>query len=246
MRTLILAEARRFARHPALWPIPVVVAVTSALDSATAGRNAAYWVGTLFTAIAFFGPIFVLFAANLVAGGARRGHAEATLEATPTPDPARTWAMALGVALPLLAAGILVTAAMGIVDAIYNLHLYGLGELAQFPLVLTGAGLLGVLGARWLPFTGGVLIVFVAATIGALVVFGRFDAGLWWMWWTTAEPPEGSHPSPGTPWLHAVYLLGLCTCACVAAAYRHRRTQLVRVGGPVLVVTLVVGWLQLL
>src|SRR5689334_9515894 len=83
-------EARRLARHPVLWPLPVVIAVTSALDGASGGRTIGYWYGTIFVAIAFFSPMFVLLAANLVASGARRSRAEEILDVTPTTDTRRT------------------------------------------------------------------------------------------------------------------------------------------------------------
>jgi hypothetical protein len=105
------------------------------------------------------------------------------------------------------------------------------GELAQLADRPRRAGLLGVLGARWLPFTGGALITFVASTLGALVVFRRFDSGIWWMWWSTSANFEDAPPVPvpGEPWLHAAYLAGLCACATVAAVYRDR-TQRTRPG----------------
>ena len=243
-------EARRFARHPVLWLVPVVVAVTSALDSASAGRDAGYWYDTIFVAVAFFGPIFVLFAANLVASSARRSGTEEMLRVTPTTDTRRTWATTLGVALPLAAAGAVAVGAMALVDGFNDIppgDLLTAGELAQLPCVLAGAGLLGVLGARWLPFAGGALVTFVAATLGAVVVFGRFDSGIWWMWWTTATTFEDQAPVPGEPWLHAAYLAGLCTCATVAAVYRDRAQwpRLAVVGVPVMAATLVLGRLQL-
>ena len=51
---LIGKEVRHFARHPVLWLIPPIVVVTASLDAASAGRNAAYWYGTIFVAVAFF------------------------------------------------------------------------------------------------------------------------------------------------------------------------------------------------
>jgi hypothetical protein len=249
---LIGKEIRHLARHPVLWLIPVVVAVTSAADGASDGRTAGYWYGTIFVAVAFFGPILVLFAANLVASGARRSRAEEMLEVTPTTDTRRTWAMCLGIALPLAATGAIAAGAMALMDSVYHIPAKDLqtgGELAQLPFILAGAGLLGVLAARWLPFTGGVVIVFVAATLGALIVFGRLSSGIWWMWWST-ETTIGERrvvPVSGEPWLHAAYLAGLCACAAVAAVYRDRTrwTRLALVGGPLLVATLAVGWLQL-
>jgi len=247
---LIGREARRLARHPITWLIPVIVVTASALDSASGGRTAGYWYGTIFTGVAFFGPIFVFFAANLVASNARRSRAEEILSVTPTTDTRRTWAMSLGIALPLAGAGAAGVGAMALVDSLYDIppdDLMSAGELAQLPFVLAGAGLLGVLAARWLPFPGGALITFVAATLGALVLFRRFDSGIWWMWWTTGAPIEGQEPVPGRPWPHAAYLLGLCACATVAAVYRDRTqwTRLVLVGVPVVAATLAVGWLQL-
>lgn len=247
---LIGRESRRFVRHPVLWLIPVIVVAAAAADSASDGRTAGYWYGTIFTALAFFGPIFVLFAANLVAGNARRSRAEETLSVTPTTDTRRTWAMCLGVALPLAAIGAFGVAAMALIDRVNDIppdQLMTAGELAQLPFVLAGAGLLGVLAARRLPFTGGILITFAGATLGGVVLFGRFDSGIWWMWWTTETTFNGRSPVPGDPWLHAAYLFGLCVCAAVAAVYRDRpqRTRLALIGLPVLAATLALGWLQL-
>jgi hypothetical protein len=250
MSTLIGQEARHLVRHPVLWLIPPVVVLTSSLDAATAGRNASYWYGTIFVAVAFFAPLIVLFAANLVASSARRSRAEEMLNVTPTTDARRTLAMCLGIALPLAAVGAVAAAGMALIDSVNDIRpedVQTAGELAQLPFILAGAGLLGVLGARWLPFTGGALITFVAATLGALVVFRRFDSGSWWMWWSTTTGFEEAPTVtvPGEPWLHAAYLAGLCACATIAAVYRTQRTRLALVGGPVLAATLALGWLQL-
>jgi hypothetical protein len=252
LASLIGKEVRHFARHPVLWLVPPAVVITSSLDGASAGRNAGYWYGTIFVAVAFFGPLIVLFAANLVASSARRSRAEEMLRVTPTPDTRRTWAMCLGIALPLAAVGAVAAGAMALIDGAYDIPPDAVlrpGELAQLPFILAGAGLLGVLGARWLPFTGGALITFVASTLGASVVFRRFDSGSWWMWWSTSTAFEEAPPATvsGDPWLHGAYLVGLCACAVIAAVYRDRTqwTRLALVGGPVLAATLVLGWLQL-
>jgi hypothetical protein len=245
------SEVRHFARHPVLWLIPPIIVVTTSLDAATAGRTAGYWYGTIFVAVAFFGPLIVLFAANLVASRARRSRAEEMLGVTPTADTRRTVAMCLGIALPLVVLGATAAGAMALIDNLDDIppdQLLTAGELAQLPFILGGAGLLGVLAARWLPFTGGALIIFVASTLGASVVFRRFDSGIWWMWWSTSTAYEEAPPAlPGNPWLHAAYLFGLCACATVAAVYRDRTqwTRLALVGAPVLLATLALGWLQL-
>jgi hypothetical protein len=224
--------------------------VTASLDGASAGRTAGYWYGTIFVAVAFFGPIIVLFPANLVASSARRSRAEEMLQVTPTTDTRQTWAMCLGIALPLAGIGAIAVGAMALIDSLNDIppeDLLTAGELAQLPFILAGAGLLGVLGARWLPFTGGALITFVAATLGGTTVFRRFDSGIWWMWWSTSTTFEGVPYVPGEPWLHAAYLFGLCACAAVAAVYRDRIqwTRLALVGVPVMAATLALGWLQL-
>ncbi|GIH03847.1 hypothetical protein Rhe02_19140 [Rhizocola hellebori] len=249
---LIGREALRLARHPLLWLVPVIVIVTTALDSASNGRTAGYWYGTIFVAVAFFSPLIVLFTANLVASSARRGRAEETLNVTPTTDTRRAWAMSLGIALPLAATGAIAAGAMALVDSLNDIppaQLQTAGELAQLPFILAGAGLLGVLAARWLPFAGGVLITFIMSTLGALVAFRRFDSGTWWMWWSTSATLEDVEAPavPGEPWLHAAYLAGLCACAIIAAVYRDRTQwkRLALIGGPVLVATLALGWLQL-
>jgi hypothetical protein len=245
---LIGRETRRLLQHPVLWLVPVVVAVTAAADSASDGRNAGYWYVTIFIAVAFFGPIIVLFAANLVASGARRSRAEEMLQVTPTSDTRRTWAMSLGIALPLGGIGAIAAAAMAVISSLNDIPAedqMNAGELAQLPLVIAGAGLLGVLAARWLPFAGGVLITFLVATLGGLVAFRRIHGGTWWMWWTTGMTFEGWTPVPGRPWLHVAYLTGLCACAAIAAVYRCQGRRLVLVGGPVLAATLVLGGLQL-
>ncbi len=243
-------EAGRLARHPVLWLVPVTLVATTAVESPSEGRNAGYWYSTIFVAVTFFGPLITLFAANLVATSARRSRAEEMLEVTPTSDTRRTWAMCLGVALPLAATGALAAVVMALIDGAYTIppaDRYPGGVLAQLPFVLVGAGLLGVLAARWLPFTGGVLVTFAVFVPGTGVVFHRFDTGVWWIWWTTTKQFADRPPGPGQPWVHAAYLAGLCACAAIAAVYRDRTrwTRLALTGGPVLAATLVLGWLQL-
>jgi hypothetical protein len=243
-------EARRIARHPVLWLVPAVVVAATAVETPSGGRTAGYWYGTIFVAAAFFGPLLVVFAANLVASNGRRSRAEEMLSVTPTTDTRRTWAMCLGIALPLAGIGAISAGAMAFIDSLYDIppeDLLTAGELAQLPLILAGAGLLGVLAARWLSFTGGVLIIFIAATLGALVIFRRVDSGIWWMWWSTSTTFEDVPPVPGEPWLHAAYLFGLCGCATVAAVYRDRTqwTRLALIGAPLVAATLTLGWLQL-
>jgi hypothetical protein len=139
---LIGREARRLARHPVLWLVPAVVIVTTAVETASGGRTAGYWYGTIFVAVAFFGPIIVLFAVNLVASSARRSRAEEMLNVTPTTETRRAWAMSLGIALPLAGIGAIAAGAMALIDSVNDIppeDLLTAGELAQLPFVLAPA-----------------------------------------------------------------------------------------------------------
>jgi hypothetical protein len=158
--------------------------------------------------------------------------------------------MCLGIALLLAGIGAIAAGAMALIDSVNDIPAQDVltaGELAQLPFVLAGAGLLGVLAARWLPFPGGALIIFIVATLGATIVFRRFDSGVWWMWWSTSTTFEDVPPVPGEPWLHVAYLAGLCACATIAAVYRNRTqwSRLALIGVPLLAATLALGWLQL-
>jgi len=248
--SLALRETIRLARHPVLWLTPIIAVPVLGLDGLTAGQSASFWYNVIFAIVAFLGPMVMLFAANMVASGERRVRAEEMLGATPMTDIQRTLAMCLGTALTLGSVGAVGAVALSMIsDRASDIpadELLTAGELAQLPFILAGAGLLGVLAARWLRFSGGALITFVVFVLGALNLFPRFDTGAWWMWWSTSTSFERP-PIAGDPWLHAAYLAGLCTCAMVAAVYRDRTqwTKLVAVGAPVLAATLAVGWLQL-
>src|SRR5262249_31368712 len=145
---LIGQEARRLVWHPLLWLVPVVVAVATALETPSKGRTAGYWYGTIFVAVAFFRPLIVVFASNLVPSGARRSRAEEMLSVTPATDTRRTLAMCLGIALPLAGIGAIAAGAMALIDNFNYVapeDMQSAGELAQLPFILAGAGLLGVL-----------------------------------------------------------------------------------------------------
>jgi hypothetical protein len=248
--SLTRREARRLARHPVVWLTPVIAVPAMGADMISAGASADYWYNVIFAIVAFLGPMVVLFAANMVASSERRVRATEMLGVTPMTDVQRTLAMCLGIALALGSVGAVGAGAMSLLDErvgdIPPEELLTTAELAQLPFILAGAGLLGVLAARWLRFPGGALVTFVVFVIGALNVFPRFDTGTWWMWWSTSATFERT-PVAGDPWLHTVYLAGLCACAVVAAVFRDRTqwTKLAVVGAPVVAATLAVGWLQL-
>lgn len=255
-RVLSLAgrEARRLARHPTLW-LPLAIAMAGwGIAAVNISFDAGTWYATIFPTVATLAPIVAIFAANMVASGARRVRAEEMLSVTPMSDTERTLAMCLGVALTLSVIG----TAGALVLSLIAADGYGsidtepqtAGELAQIPPILAGGGLLGVLTARWLRIPGAALVTFVIFVLAGRFAFVRLDAetGTWWFWWSTWPGIlyEGPRP-PGDPWWHAAYLVGLCACVTIAAVYRDRAhwPKLAAVGLPVAAVTVLLGWLQL-
>jgi hypothetical protein len=245
-------EARRLARHPALW-LPLAIAMGAwGITAVTVGFDAGTWYAAVTPMVATLAPIVAIFAASMVASSARRVRAEELFGAAPMSDTDRTLAMCLGVAITLGVIGtagalaLWLIAANGSIDA----EPQTAGELAQLPLIVAGGGLLGVLTAHWLRFPGAALVTFAIFVPAGRFAFDRLDAetGPWWFWWSTWPGIlyEGPRP-PGNPWWHAAYLVGLCACVAVAAVYRERRhwPKLAAVGLPVVAVTVLFGLLQL-
>ena len=236
LSTLVVCEARRLARHPALWlPLAVALAGVAKAAVSSARFQAGSWYAGVFVTIAMIGPIVAIFAANLVASNARRTRAEEMLSVTPTADTERTLAMCLGVALTLAGIGCVTAFGMAFIAAGGSLgtgEMLAAGELAQIPVILAAGGLLGVLTARWLRFPGAVLVAFAVFVIGVLVFDRAGSETRWWLWWYTATPMDSlaaditSQPlrpaSAAQAWWHTAYLVGLCACLAVAAVYRGR------------------------
>jgi hypothetical protein len=252
-------EARRLARHPALW-LPLAVAAASLVSTALTGNHfsAGSWYAGIFVMAAMLGPAVAIFAANLVASSARRTGADEMLRVTPMADTERTLAMCLGVAFTLGAIGTATALAMSLLASDPSVGPQGLltdGELAQIPAILALGGLLGVLTARWLRFPGAALVTAAVFAVGAVALapVGN-QTGTWWIWWYTTTPMEGltsEEPflseAPGYHWWHTAYLVGLCACAAVAAVCRDRVhwPKLAALGLPLATLTAAFGWLQL-
>ena len=249
-------EARRLARHPALWLVPVATVAIAVAEAPGVAHPAQFWYLNVFLTVASLGPAVAIFAANMVASGARRARSEEVLGVAPMPDTERTLALCLGVALTLGgigAGGVVVMSLIAANGQMEPSSTQTAGELAQIPPILVGAGLLGVLTARWLRFPGAALVTFVVFVVAGFLVFRSMgnEIGTWWFWWSTSFPMgEFLYEGPelgGNAWWHAAYLVGLCACATVAAVYRDRSqwAKLVGVGLPVAAATVMVGLLQL-
>ena len=247
--TLARREARRTVRHPVnlvLLAYFLVLGGVQAVDSGLSANEAVPDFVRLL-GLLWLGPA-TFFTANLIASSARRAHVESQLAATPTTEQARTLATCLGVLGPTAAAA-------GVAVVVWLLEHSGgaptgvqsPAELAVIPLCVLGGGLLGVAAARWLPWRGAPLIVFVAVFAWVVAVLDRGDLRWTAPWSMTTAYSNELWPGGGShPW-HAVYLLGLALLAGVAALLRHPsyRRPLLMLGAVLLVGTVAAGVAQL-
>ena len=211
------------------------------------------WVSNLRIQSADAGFVFLLGAAgtliasNLATLRGRRHGTEELFGATPAPPGARTGGHLLAVAWPTALAFLLLSVVLG--AAIVLRDAFGrpdLPDLAVGPLMVAGAGVLGVLLARWAPspVAGPVACVAIAALELFLTSPAMLDNGLrWTAFWQSAADID---IQPGRPsgW-HAVYLVGLVAMASVGALLRHGwRRPLVVAGATAVAVVSVSVWAQ--
>jgi hypothetical protein len=247
--TLAGREGRRIVGHPITLVLlgyfvvlGVLTAITSRLSAGPAIHLALLLIGLL-----WFGPA-TFFAANLVASSARRAHVESQLAAAPTDESQRTLAVLAGVLVPTaVAAGFAAVLALVEHSGIALDRVQGPGELAAVPLCALGGGLLGVAVARWLPWRGMPLVVMFALIAWAVAVMNR--GALWWIApWTMSPVYYGNDAmGAGSHGWHAVYLLGLCGLAAIAALLRYpaHRRLLLALGALAGIVTLTAALAQL-
>jgi hypothetical protein len=247
---LAAPEAWRIVRHPvALAGLTLhLVLFASVADN---GPRDAFEV--ISTASTFFYGVFVFFAANLVATRIRREGSRELLAPLAAGEHERTLALCLASLGPTLL-NVVVTAA-----GYLMLELRGLFEvhatfwhLAQGPLTVLGAALLGVMVARWAPYPGMALVVMVAmfawniwlsndaggdgGLLGTYVSWAVYGPGTAWY---------GLHP--GSPAWHAAYLAALCGMAAAGAVLRTspRPWRVLPVGAVLTAAAVVTGWAQL-
>ena len=191
-----------------------------------------------------------LIAANLAAVRARRDGAEELYGVTPPPAVARTGGQLLALLWPAAASLVIPGAALA------RAHLWAepfgaldYAEAAVGPLLVAGAGGLGVLLARWLPSPVAAPLACVAIAVFELTWNGGFVAHSGWRWMAFWLQSAGEFPSdllPGRPagW-HAVYLTALVVAAAVGAMLRHGLTRRLGVVGAIVVsVAAVSAWAQ--
>jgi hypothetical protein len=262
-------EARRMLRHPAYWFGLAWLAFLSTnltLD-VIHGReeiwNAVYG-GTMLGICLLYAPLTVI-SANRVAAATFRRRVREPLDVTPVDARQRT----IGTILGLLRGPVLVgVAAMVIMSVVAPLTapkagdpangIYGRGVLEhlQVPVLVLGAGLLGIALARWVPLPGALPLVVLILVEGTAGLYAPADANgvvhapTWfapWITWAAENAGLASDHPLGQEMWHLAYLLGLSVLAGVAALLRTpgRRSALWTTAAITVTVTALAGWQQL-
>ncbi len=252
-------EAGRMLRHPAylaaLGFTALVVGQWIARESGLHRPAPAVYMILEFGFTFCYAPMTIV-AVNRVARSTMRHGLPDQLRSTPVDLRARTVALCAGVALG--------PAALAVVASVVALTLSpyadaattgegggylgrGAAALVQLPVLTLGAGLLGILIARWLPYPGALPLVFLV-TLMVVTASGQPLAWFkpWHLWYGATDGSTGELPAAQDAW-HAVYLLGLGALALLAALWRTPgpRRALAAAGVVALAVTAVAGIAQL-
>jgi len=262
-------EAPRMLRHPAYllglaWL--ALIATNLTLD-VVHGReqiwNAVY-VSTMLAVCLLYAPLTVI-SANRVAAATFRRRVREPLDTAPVDARQRT----IGAILALVRGPVLVGVAGMVVMSIAAPltaptagnpanGIYGRSVLEhlQVPVLVLGAGLLGIALARCVPLPGALPLVVLILFEGTAGLYAPADASgvvhapTWFVPWITwAAENAGlasAHPLGQEMW-HLGYLLGLSVLAGVAALLRTpgNRRGLLITATVAIVVTGVAGWQQL-
>jgi hypothetical protein len=262
-------EARRMLRHPAYWFGLAYLALLSTYRTIDVVRgredvwNAVYGI-TLVAVCLLYAPLTII-SANRVAAAVFRRRVREPLDAAPVDARQRT----IGVILGLLRGPVLVgVAAMVIMLVVAPLTapkagdpangIYGRGVLEhlQVPVLVLGAGLLGIALARWVPLPGALPLVVLTLWFGTSALYAPADANgvvhaptwfaPWIVWAAENAGLARNQPLVQEMW-HLVYLLGLSVLAGVAALLSTpgNRRGLWTTAAIAVIVTGLAGWQQL-
>jgi len=242
-------EAWRIVRHPiALAGLGLHFLIFAAI--ADNGPRDAFEV--LSTGSTFFYGVFTYFAANHVATRTRRSGSAELLAPLPAGEHERTLGLCLAALGPMLlnclgnGAGYLVLEARGL----FEVH-PTFWHVAQGPATVLGAGLLGVMVARWAPYPGAALVVMVGMFAWNIWTSNDgADGGLLgtYVSWAVYGPGNawyGVHP--GSPAWHVAYLVALCAMAAAGAVLRTtpHRWRVLALGAAATACAVAAGWAQL-
>ncbi|MBA2767806.1 MAG: hypothetical protein H0U35_01485 [Sporichthyaceae bacterium] len=244
-------EARRLVAHPAYLVGAFVIVPTMGL-SAVAGASfpsaRQVFDFVVNVQLVWYGLVSLL-AAGLVASLARRSRAEEVLESQPAGPGTRAAARCLAVLLGPATLSVVLTGGVWLLERSQDqpFGTFTGAELAQVPFVVLGAGLLGVLAARWMRWRGGLLVALVGTVVATGWVLGQGRFG-WLAPWTTSRTLlDDDDFADGSQLWHAAYLALLCGLAFVAVCLSDavRKVPLVALSAVVAGLAAFVGWAQL-
>jgi hypothetical protein len=262
-------EARRMLRHPAYWFGLAYLLWFSAyrVIDVVRGRDE-FWnvvYGTTLIAVCMVYAPLTVISANRVAAAAFRRRVREPLDAAPVDARQRIIGAILGLLRgPVLVgvAGMLIMSAMAPFtstdtdDPANGIYGRGLLEHLQVPVLVLGAGLLGIALARWAPVPGALPLVMLTLWIGVQGMYAPADANgvvhaptwfaPWIVWVAENAGLARDHPLGPEMW-HLAYLSGLAVLAGVAALLRTpgSRRGLAVTAVIAVIVTALAGWQQL-
>ncbi|WP_433723102.1 hypothetical protein ACQP2Y_45820 [Actinoplanes sp. CA-051413] len=262
-------EARRMLRHPAYWfgLAWLALLVAGLTIDVARGReeigNAVY-AATLLAVCLFYAPLTVI-SANRVAAATFRRQVREPLDAAPVDARQRTIGAILGLLRGPVLVGVAGMLVMSIVapftapapgDPVNGIYGRGVLEHLQVPVLVLGAGLLGIALARWVPMPGALPLVMLTLWFGVQGLYAPADAGgvvhapTWfapWIMWAAENVGLAPDHVLGQEMWHLAYLLGLSVLAGVAALLRTpgNRRGLWIIAAIAVLVTGLAGWQQL-
>jgi hypothetical protein len=258
-------EARRMVRHPA-YPIGLIyiaVFVVAAMTEADPPPLINMVYITLFLSLFLIYAPVTIIVANRVAAATYRRRVREVLDGTPVRSRERTAGVMLGLLRGPVLVGLAGAAVLFLLQQFTSADVPGNNrvfpragwEYLQLPVLVLGAGLLGIAVARWLPWPGVMPVVVLIVWIGTIAMY-PYTAGtvaparawfaLWPVWAASENGMLPRQPLDREMW-HLVYLLGLGCLAGIAALLRTDgpRRGLWFVAAGAAVVTGLAAWLQL-
>lgn len=190
-----------------------------------------------------------LIASNLAALRSRRHGTDQLYASLPAAEPARTGGHLLAVtAAALAAAGLVVFLVAGEALLAVTVGAPDLAEMAVGPLLVAGAGALGVLLGRWAPTPVAAplacvaIALFQGSTTDPALLTGGWRTLAFWTY--PGDLPFELLPDRRPAW-HALYLAALVAMAAVGALLAHGlRRPLVVAGAVAVSVVAAAAWVQ--
>jgi hypothetical protein len=243
--SLARREAGLLLRHPG-FGVGLVLSLVGYWVAASGERGTA--VVLPFSSSLALAPLLLawagLVAVNLGALRARRDRTGELFDSVPLPPVARTAAHL---------ASVLVLAPVVVILAVASYRYWkaqpgavgsmGLPHLAQLLLIVLGAGVSGVLVARWAPTAAGGPLAVIAIIV-LQINFGYQDARWRWLHFASGDAYATPFDIRHDGW-HLVWLVGLVLLGVMLALARHGLTrQVVAAAAVALALLAVSGWAQ--